>query len=500
MQISHRYKLAGAILTASAVSWVLLAPSALGAWTAPATISEPHMFIGGLYGQNVLFASGPAGTLATWTYEAGLGTRASAGVREAVARPGKPFGVEQRLPASYLTGSMVNIGGGRVAQLILKPRGPNTSSMSVAIGSVDGRFGRPIPVPGSVFAGRASLAGNTLGDLLVSWIAAGAHGEHRSVWASVRIVRGGFSAPQRLSSNGRPEQVRAAIGRSRRMVVAFDSGSGALLARVREGRRAWGRTARLGPAAVGTENDVTPFVGDFGEVVVAWYHTQLCEGGCESPGYIEVAVQPASLKRFVKARRLERDPIGLAAAPSGRSLAPVVIAVPWSTPTIAFLAAESARTGVPSARTAVVKVAYPTGAGYGPRGGGYTTSQALSPANEQAGDLAGAAGRVGELLTWIREEAPDYVEGVLFAAAIGKGLPSRFGAPEQATSGERVLSAYPVFNTTTHWPAGGGVMPPWTLAWTSRIRTEAPVEAVVRASSPICTPTAATPLPDPICF
>ncbi len=454
------------------------------------------MFIGGLYGQNVLLASGAAGTLATWTYQDGFGTRASAGVREAVARPGKPFGAEQRLPDRYLTGSMVNIGGGRVAQLILTPRGLNTNSMSVAIGSVDGSFTRPVPVPGSVFAGRASLAGNALGDLLVSWIAAGAHGQHRSVWASVRIAHGRFSAPQRLSSNGRHEHVWAAIGRSRRMVAVFDSGSGALLARVREGRRAWGRTWRLGPAAVGTENDVTPFVGDFGEVVVAWYHTQLCEGGCESPGYIDVAVQPASLKRFVKARRLERDPVGLAAAPSGRSLAPVVIAVPWFTPTIAFLAAESARAGGPSARTAVVKVAYPTGAGYGPRGGGYTAPQALSPANEQAGDLAGAAGRIGELLTWIREEPPDHVEGALFAAAIGGRLPSPFGVPEQIPSGDRVLGADPLFNTTTRWP-GPGLIPPWTVAWTSRTATEAPRETVVWASSPICV---GTPVSDPLCF
>lgn len=475
----------------SVVAVVLAASPAGGAWTPPATISAPHAFIGGVYGENMMLASGAAGVLATWTFEDGFGPRAVTGASEAMAPPGGAFGAERHLPQAYASGPIVAMGGGRVVQLILTPAGANQSSMAIAIGDVSGRFGQPIAVPGRAFARRATVAGNGLGDVLVSWIAADSHGQHRSVWASVRFAGGRFANAVRLATGLRTEQVRAAIGRDRRMVVAFDSRIGALFARVRNARGAWSRTWRLGPAAVGTENDVSAFVGDFGEVVVAWYHTQLCEGGCESPGYTDVAVKPAGSSRFVAAHQLEFDRHGLAGAPSGRSLAPVVISVPWFAPVIAFLVAGPARAGAPATSPAVVKVAYPTGAGWGPRGGGYTPPRALSSPDGHASGLAGAAGRVGLLLTWIDAEPPDYVEGTIFAATTGLRLPSPFGAPEQVSQGERVVGATPVFNPATRWPASG-LVSPWTLVWTSSSGVGTARETVLRASSPVCPP-------DPIC-
>ena len=476
----------------SAIAAALAASPASGAWTAPATISASHAFIGGFYGETVVLASGSAGVLATWAFEDGFGPHAVTGVSEAMASPGGKFGAERHLPRAYASGPMVAIGGGRAVQLILAPAGTNQSSMAIAIGNVSGRFGRPIAVPGRAFGRRVSVAGNARGDVLVSWIAADSHGQHRSAWASVRFAGGRFAKPVRLAAGLRTERVWVAIGRQRRMVVAFDSRIGALFARVRNGGGVWSRMWRLGPAAVGAENDVTAFVGNFGEVVVAWYHTQLCEGGCESPGYTDVAVEPAGSNRFVAPRLLERDPHGLAGAPSGRSLAPVVISVPWFTPVIAFIGAGQAPAGTPAPSPAVVRVAYPTGAGWGPRGGGYTRPRALSPADGHARDLAGAAGRVGVLLTWVDAEPPYWVEGTLFAATTGQRLPSPFGAPEQVSFGERVLGATPVFNPGTHWPATGRVSP-WTLAWTDLSGVGTARETVVRTSSPVCPP-------DPICF
>ena len=476
----------------SAIAAALAASPASGAWTAPATISAPHAFIGGFYGENVVLASGSAGVLAAWPFEDGFAPHAVTGASEAMAPPGGRFGAERHLPRAYASGPMVAMGGGRVVQLILAPAGTNQSSMAIAIGDVSGRFGRSIAVPGRAFGQRVSVAGNARGDVLVSWIAADSHGQHSSAWASVRFAGGRFANPVRLAAGLRTERVWAAIGRGRRMVVAFDGRVGALFARVRNGGGAWSRMSRLGPAAVGTENDVTAFVGDFGEVVVAWYHTQLCAGGCESPGDTDVAVEPADSNRFVAPRLLERDPHGLAGAPSGRSLAPVVISVPWSTPVIAFIAAGSAPAPAPVPSPAVVRVAYPTGAGWGPRGGGYTPPRAVSSADGHARDLAGAAGRVGVLLTWVDAEPPYWVEGTLFAATTGQRLPSPFGAPEQVSYGERVLGATPVFNPATRWP-GGGQVPPWTLAWTERNVVGTARETVVRASSPVCPP-------DPICF
>ena len=207
----------------SAIAAALAASPASGAWTAPATISAPHAFIGGFYGENVVLASGSAGVLAAWPFEDGFAPHAVTGASEAMAPPGGRFGAERHLPRAYASGPMVAMGGGRVVQLILAPAGTNQSSMAIAIGDVSGRFGRSIAVPGRAFGQRVSVAGNARGDVLVSWIAADSHGQHPSAWASVRFAGGRFANPVRLAAGLRTERVWAAIGRGRRMVVAFDS-------------------------------------------------------------------------------------------------------------------------------------------------------------------------------------------------------------------------------------------------------------------------------------
>ena len=322
---------------------------------------------------------------------------------------------------------MVSIGAGRLAQLILTPTALNLARPSVSLGSVGGSFGAPLPIRGSVYAGRLSLAGNVYGDLLASWIAADVHGGHRVMWASMRRAGGAFAAPEVLARGRSAEGVWAAIGRSGRMVVVFDSGRGRLLARMRDARGGWGAIRDLGAAAIGTENDVTPFVSRIGEVVVAWYHTQLCEGGCVSPGYIDVAVRPAAGRDLIATRVLERDATSIQGAPTGASLAPVILEVPWFAPRIAFLSFSGrAGPGSPPNPTAV-RVSYPNGAGYLASGSRYSTPVTLSPPGERASGLAGVAGMDGELLTWIRQDPPGYFDGTVFASVTPFTLPTGAG-------------------------------------------------------------------------
>ena len=483
------------ILAAVVVVMAAWVPAARAAWSAPVTVSAPHSWIDSLQ-----LASGPYGDLLAWRYEdliVAKGIFGPSGARYAVAPPGGSFGPERQLPNRYASGPLVNLGGGLFAQVILKPHGLNLSTPSVTIDRVDGTFVAPLPIHGSVFANRISVAGNARGDLLASWISADAHGGHRVVFASVRFAGGRFGAPQVMSDRGAPEQVRAAIGARRDMIVTFDSGQarGQLLARVRRAGHSWGPIQHLGPAAVGTENDVTPYAGNYGGFVVAWYHTQLCEGGCLSPGYTDVAVQASNRNRFRPAQLLERDPIGLAGAPIGRSLAPAVAA---HGAMIAFLAAGRAAAGaVPT--PAVVKVAYFHGTQF-------TRRETVSPPNEQASDLTVATGRSGQMLTWIRDDPPSYGDGTVFAAVRlpNTGFYPGFAPPEQVSPTEHVSSVLATFNIASHWPQNS--ISPWTVAWVSNPGREGPagkVQALVRVSTPICPiPTsipAPPPTPDPAC-
>ncbi len=459
------------ILAAVLVTSATLVPAAQAEWSTPATVSTGHEYITGLQ-----LASGPGGELLAWHAEDGVGMpgrHPTIGASEALAQAGGSFGTQRSLPASYASGPMVNLGGGHLAQLILLRTGLNTYRPEVALGSVGKGFGPPQPIH-RASGGRASLAGNQRGDLLLAWIAADAHGFHRVVWASARAPGGRFGPPQIISNRAEAEQVTVAVGPQGDMVVAFPDKWGRMLARVRRHRQPWGPVQNLGPAARGTENDVTPFVGDDGRVLVAWYETQLCEGGCVSPGFIRVAVQPAGELRFRREQVLERDSTGLAGAPMGTSLAPVVIAVGDRAPMVIWLAPGATPPAPPFLTPAVVKVAYP-------KGSGFAAPQAISPPDQQASDVAAAAGSSGAIVTWIRDGPPSCCTGAVFAAVRppGSGL---FGPPEQASPGEGVIDALPTFNTAGHWPKNS--IAPWTVAWTTFAPSE--TSSVVRVSSPLC--------------
>jgi hypothetical protein len=466
------------------------APGARANWLAPVTVSAPHDQI-----DDLQLTSGAPGDLVSWNYWdliRGKGTFTTPGSGYALAPAGGAFGAERRLAPSNANAAMVDLGAGRLARLMLMPSGANTSRPMVVLGGVAGDFGSPMSIPGaSVFVGRASLAGNARGELLLAWIAADRNGGQRTVWASVRAPGGHFGRPRLISGGEDPEQVSAAAGPQGDLVIAFPSKRGRMLARVRRHGRRWGALENLGAGARGSENDVTPFVGADGRVVLAWYDTQLCEGGCESPGFTRVAVKPPGASRFRPARLLERDPLGLTGAPSGTSLAPIVLSVHGQAPMVLFLGAAATPSGLPPVSSAVVEAAYPSGLGF-------AAPQSISATDQLASDIAAAASPSGAIVTWISEQPPGYDSGNVFAAT---RLPTtgRFGPPEQISPSEHVLSALPTFNLSGHWPQNS---PPWSVAWASRPEGEE-AHTVVRVSSPLCEapapPLSATVVADPMC-
>jgi hypothetical protein len=437
-------------------------PAARASWSAPTTVSEPHDAIGGLQ-----LASGSTADLLTWSYydlvPPARQIFGAPGARYAVARSGGPFGPERRLPASYASAPMVNLGGGHVAQLILVRTSINTSRPEVALGDVHGSFGAPKRIPGaSVENWQARLVGNARGELLFTCISAEADGYHRVVWASTRAPGGSFGPPQLVSYSSEAEHVTAAIGPQGDMLVAFASKWGRMLARVRRHGQRWGPLQNVGPAAGGNENDVTPFVAVHGRIILAWYETQLGEGG-PYPGFTRVAVQPAGASRFRPQQVLERDNMGLSGALIGARPAPVVIAVDGRAPIVVFLApGETQPTTSPTQLTtsplefpAVVKVAYPKGLGF-------SASQAISPAGRQAGDVAAAASPNGAIITWV---AGTYETGSVSASWF---LPATglFGPPEQVSPSERVEIAVPTYSTSGDR---------WIIAWAGRPKYQSPM-------------------------
>ena len=388
---------------------------------------------------------------------------------------GGTFGAERTWKAA----SVVNLGHGRLARLNLEKTSANTSVPSVQLGSVSGAFGHLLSIPGkAVYAERASLAGNAHGELLFAWISADSHGGHREAWASVRPRGGRFGRPRLISASGGAAQVNAAVGPQGDMATAFPDTHGNMVAAVRRHGQRWTPARSVGAAAGGSENDVTPFVAEDGQVVIAWYETQLCEGGCENPGYVRVAALPAGRSKFRPEQILEKDEIGLQAAPIGASLAPSVIQSRGRSPMIIFLARGPNASQTTGFTPTLVEVAIS-------RGDVFATPQTISEAGQEASGVRAAAGREGALVTWVREEPPYYDYGTVIAARVTST--GQTSAPEQVASEQGALAALPAFDPASTWPANP--IAPWTVAWINHPAGEATTgEAgmVIRVSSPLC--------------
>lgn len=417
------------------------APMARAAWSAPATVSVPHSAIGGLQ-----LLPGPADSLLAWDHNDLVAPRYEIfgpnGSSYVVAAAGGSFGPERPLPNGYAaaSGQLVDLGGGRVAQLLFVTRGRSvTSTAEIALGRTDGRFGAPQRVEASVWNDSASLAGDARGDLVLAWLTSN-RATHRQVWASVQPAGGHFGAPQLLSSTADPLRVRAAVGANGDAVVAFASKRMRLLATVRRHARSWGPLQDVGPGA----NYVSPLITGNGRVVIAWSFQVLSEGGPLGPGSNLVAVQPSGALRFRADQRLERNTnwdVGVAS--------PAVVAGAGGRVTVAFLAQGAAPVPGPTLPT-VVEATSSTGVSF-------AAPRTVSPVAEQASDVAAATGPTGAIISWVRQAPFDV--GTVFAA-LGNPGTGRFGAPEQVSpAGDDAITAVPAFDTGANR---------WLLAWAGR--------------------------------
>jgi hypothetical protein len=155
MRLSALPKAGLALVGALALGAAAPTPPPASGWSPAVTVSAPHDAI-----SNLGLASGASGDMVSWHfYDLAPPPHqifGPPGASYAVAPVFGPFGAQRRLPASFASGALVALGGGGVAQLILRRTGVNTARPSVAIGDVSGRFGPALPVAGTVWVGRAT--------------------------------------------------------------------------------------------------------------------------------------------------------------------------------------------------------------------------------------------------------------------------------------------------------------------------------------------------------
>ena len=438
---ARRTPLAAAVALVGALALGAPAPSLAAGWSPAVSVSAPHDTIG-----NLGLASGPNGAMIFWHFY-DLASPAHhllgpPGAGYATAPISGAFRAPHRLPASYASGPLVALGGGRVAQLILRRTGVNTAKPSVAIGNVGGRFRSPLPVAGTVWIGSASLAGNRAGELLLAWISSTRAG-HRRVWASVRLPGHGFAPPQLISSSANGLAVTAAVGPGSHtptagraasdMVVAFDSKRGRMLVRVRPHGHSWGTVSDIGPAAVGTDNEVaTPYVARNGRIVVAWYHRQLSEGGEMGPSYTQVSVRPPNQAKFLPAQTIAKSQNG----PLSGDVA--LVGGYGYPPLVAFLAAASSSEPTPA--PSVVRVS-------SSHGNRFSAARTLSPPGQWTNDVAAAEGPRGPIVTWLGGPNPPFSPlspGAAVYAALGAPGRNQFDTAAEVSPAEHVQLAVPL--------------------------------------------------------
>ena len=462
--------LLGALLFAGAAT----APSMAAGWSPVATVSGPHDEI-----SNLGLASGPGGDMVSWRFY-DLASPPNhllgpPGAGYAVAPVSGRFGKPHRLPASYASGPLVTLGGGKVAQLILHRTGINTAQPRVAIGDVSGRFGSPLHVGGTVWVGNASLAGNRNGELLLAWISSPRSG-HRQVWASVRLPGHDFSAPQLISSTANGLAVTAAVGPGSHasatgragsdMVVAFDSKRGRMLVRVRAHGRGWGAVANIGPAAVGNANEVaTPYIARNGRIVVAWYHRQLSEGGEAGPSYTQVAVRPPGHGTFLPTQTLVKHRNG----PLSGDVA--LVGGEGHPPLLAFQATASSSGPTPARSVVMVSSSH---------GDRFSVARTISPPGQWVNDVAAAEGTGGPIVTWLGSPNPPFSPfspGFSVYAALATPAGNSLGAAFAVSPAEHVQLAVPLHTENSNR---------WIIAWSGLPRflsPQSPGRQAVRVST-----------------
>ena len=281
--------------------------AALGAFSSPVTISRPHTFIDRL---STLTLGGGA-QVASWLFQDGTGQNAPGGGRFVVRNPGGAYGSEHTLPSGFL--ELAGFGKTRLVALT-----SDTRHVRIAFGSTSGMGTARSIVTGDIRF-LPKLAFDTFGDGAAAWIQGASH-NRRQVRVSTRGRGGHFSSPVTLSGNGRADALAVAVG-ANGTVVAFER-DGRLMVRMRRHGHGWGSLQDLGPAAVGTQNDIAVEMNQFGRVQVVWRQRHLTEGGSSGPSVLQAAYVAAGSFTFHRGVTVESDGAGAPSlAPGGTAVA-----------------------------------------------------------------------------------------------------------------------------------------------------------------------------------
>jgi hypothetical protein len=301
----------------------LAAPAAVAAppWSAPQDLSSPHQFVD----RPAIAFTGGGVAVATWAWQDGTHRNAAAGASLAARGPHQPvFGPEQGLGtpgrvgrASTLVG-LVAYGSRRalLAQVRHVRRNPlraDADRLEVSFARAGARFGprRTVAVGPQML--RATIAGNSRGDVAIAWWERG-DGSSRLFASVLPAGRHAFGRPTRLASRGFGD-VAVAVSAGRRDVLVAWAAGGAVRARTLASRAdAFGPQIRVSRSPA-PQADVEAALSRNGRAAVAWASQRVTEGGETGPIRYAATVGRAGARTFALERRLETQPASLLASP-----------------------------------------------------------------------------------------------------------------------------------------------------------------------------------------
>jgi hypothetical protein len=232
------------------------AATARAQWSAPATVSAPHTFVGPLTLQPGPFAGYPWQDGASDDRRLGASAAGPAGERPA---PAGLVGIGRYGATRTIALAQTDIGRGASRRL------------RVAFGSVTGGFGAARTIATGAIAGRAQLSVAPDGRALAAWIQT--RGSTSQVRVAYRPAGGRFGRAATILGTGRPSVVAIGIGAGNdfAMLAVRD---GRVVARLRPRLGRWGPLQTLARPDGQTLWDLRVAVDGTGHVQAAWRRRQ----------------------------------------------------------------------------------------------------------------------------------------------------------------------------------------------------------------------------------
>jgi hypothetical protein len=341
--------LPAAVLTAVAIA----APAAAAApWSAPVTISSPHTFAGG----PVAFADqGPAGAVAWWRWQDGVGNGQTSGASFApLPTAATAGGFQVTAPDGPNVLDVQGSGDGRLVELSqaqVRAGGPGVGLATYRV-SVTNCTTTSVGAPKTLAVGRvvslAQLAIAHGGRGGVAYVTYEPKTRRRIVHVAVRSATGAFAKPEVISGRGQADQVSIAAGRRGDLVVAFERNK-VVYARVKRPGHGWGSLRTLAKAVGPTQWTLRTAMSDGGSATVLLRRRVLRQDSKPGRRALEAIRLAAGAGHFGKLITIEPDDV--ASVPSALVVVPGGVAVGYtmqpnvvgaeSTPRVAVLASKT---------------------------------------------------------------------------------------------------------------------------------------------------------------